>query len=301
MSLKQLDRSALNWRLLLLLPLASWRVSSPRPALWSPISAQTAPHVDLTQIRVARSVRPSPDAAPNEVIYVGAGRYGDVNGTGAFTGPGDEHAQPAAGNGAEYQSCVICISKPVQIYSNNGSAVTFIQANSAATFQNAVFITSAGVTFGSPGHGFTINNGGGNGVVVDFENTRASTQPMNVTIAGNVDVGDAQGFVFVGSYNGVPPASSLCPALDCPPGYHGRILFQGNRASGSGIGFWIEPLTTNCCGRESLSTVNGQLVYRLITTSRLSWKTTSRFLRSTGFFCRKGYRHLRRLWRPCDG
>ena len=32
--------------------------------------------------------------APSDsnTIYVGAGRYGDVSGTGTFTGPGDEHA-----------------------------------------------------------------------------------------------------------------------------------------------------------------------------------------------------------------
>jgi hypothetical protein len=49
------------------------------------------------------------NAAPGEVIYVGAGRYGDLSGTGTFTGPGDEHEQPAAGR-YNYTGCVVCVS-----------------------------------------------------------------------------------------------------------------------------------------------------------------------------------------------
>ena len=181
------------------------------------------------------------NAAPGEVIYVGAGRYGDVSGTGTFTGPGDEHAQPASGQ-FNYTGCVVCISKAVHIYSLNGPALTVIQAHSAATFPNAVLITVDNVTFGSPGHGFGIANGGGNGIVIDLEQSPVTAH--GVTVSGNIDTGDAQGFVFQGP-PGTPPFVQ-CPPQLCPPNT-GLFLFSGNRANGSGIGFMIMAQASDCC------------------------------------------------------
>lgn len=288
MSLNQFGRSPLSWCLLGLAPLA----------FASPVASASIVVANYgtdsgscgSSAEPCRSISQAiANAAPNEVIYVGAGRYGDVSGTGTFAGLGDEHAQPGVANGPDYQSCVICISKPVQIYSLNGAAVTYIQANSAASFQNAVYINSAGVSFGSAGHGFTISNGGGNGVVVDFEATGPSAQPMNVTVAGNVDVADAQGFVFVGSKYGTSGPGSICPQAYCPPGYNGRVLFQGNRASGSVIGFWIEPRTTNCCGFAYYSLVNGQFVFHGIPNNiQVVLENNVAIGTQTGFFVAKG-------------
>jgi hypothetical protein len=287
-SLNQFGRSPFSWRLLLLTP----------PAFWSLVASASIVVANYgtdsgscgSSAEPCRSISQAiAYAAPNEVIYVGAGRYGDVSGTGTFAGPGDERAQSGIGDDIDYQSCVICIFKPVQIYSLNGSAVTYIQANSAASFQNAVYINSAGVTFGSPGHGFTINNGGGNGVVVDFEATGPSSQPMNVTVAGNVDVADAQGFVFVGSKYGTSGPGSICPQAYCPPGYSGRILFQGNRANGSGTGFWIEPRTMNCCGFSYDAFVNGQVVVHAIPHNiQVVLENNIAIGTQTGFFVAKG-------------
>jgi len=196
------------------------------------------------------------NAAPGEVIYVGAGRYGDVSGTGTFTGPGDEHAQPASGP-FDYSGCVVCISKAVQIYSLNGPALTVIQANSAANFPNAVLITVDKVTFGSPGHGFGIANGGGNGIVVDLEQSPGIAH--GVTVSGNIDGGDSQGFVFEGP-PGVPPFGR-CPPQNqfCPPPNVGVFLFSDNRANGSGTGFRILTKASACCG---VVTNNMQIVLK---------------------------------------
>jgi hypothetical protein len=183
------------------------------------------------------------NATSGETIYVGAGRYGDVSGTGTFTGPGDEHAQPASGQ-FDYSGCVVCISKAVQIYSLNGPALTVIQANSAANFPNAVLITVDGVTFGSLGHGFSIANGGGNGIVVDLEQSPGTAH--GVTVSGNIDMGDSQGFVFDGppgaAFGGCPPQNQFCP----PPNT-GVFRFSYNRANGSGTGFSILAKASGCC------------------------------------------------------
>jgi hypothetical protein len=182
------------------------------------------------------------NATSGETIYVGAGRYGDVSGTGTFTGPGDEHAQPASGQ-FDYSGCVVCISKAVQIYSLNGPALTVIQANSAANFPNAVLITVDGVTFGSPGHGFGIANGGGNGIVVDLEQSPAIAH--GVTVSGNIDAGDSQGFVFEGPPG--EPTDGRCPP-GCPfPANTGVFRFSDNRANGSGTGFRILAEASGCC------------------------------------------------------
>ena len=285
MSLNQFGRSPLSWCLLGLAPLA----------FASPVASASIVVANYgtdsgscgSSAEPCRSISQAiANAAPNEVIYVGAGRYGDVSGTGTFAGLGDEHAQPGVANGPDYQSCVICISKPVQIYSLNGAAVTYIQANSAASFQNAVYINSAGVSFGSAGHGFTISNGGGNGVVVDFEATGPSAQPMNVTVAGNVDVADAQGFVFVGSKYGTSgPAFSrrkpiarraitdeFCFKVTAPAAASSDFgLSRGQRTAAD----LKDPLTVSLCSMESP------------TTSRLSWKTTSRLARRRDFLWRR--------------
>ena len=181
------------------------------------------------------------NAAPGEVIYVGAGRYGDVSGTGTFTGPADEHAQPTSGQ-LDYSGCVVCVSKAVRIYSLNGPALTVIQAHSAAAFPTAVLITADNVAFGSPGHGFGIANGGGNGIVVDLEQGQATAH--GVTVSGNIDMGDSQGFVFDGPPGFSP--SNRCPPQVCPPNT-GVFLFADNRANGSATGFMIVSKASACC------------------------------------------------------
>src|SRR5690349_10624302 len=46
-------------------------------------------------------------AAPKDVIEVGAGLYGDLNGDGAFTAPGEEHYK----RGSQGKTCIVCVDK----------------------------------------------------------------------------------------------------------------------------------------------------------------------------------------------
>jgi hypothetical protein len=230
----------LVWRLLLLTSAALWAHAAYSSILVTNFGTDSSSCGSSAS--PCRSISQAiENASSGETIYVGAGRYGDVSGTGTFTGPGDEHAQPASGQ-FDYSGCVVCISKAVQIYSLNGPALTVIQANSAANFPNAVLITADGVTFGSPGHGFGIANGGGNGIVVDLEQGPGIAH--GVTVSGNIDMGDSQGFVFDG-----PPGAAfgLCPPQNplCPPLNTGVFRFSDNRANGSGTGFTILAKASN--------------------------------------------------------
>jgi hypothetical protein len=69
------------------------------------------------------------NALAGDTIMVGAGRYGDLSGDGNFDSPGSEHPQTLrysrAGNG-----CVVCITKPVQLYSYGGTSATIIEGAS---------------------------------------------------------------------------------------------------------------------------------------------------------------------------
>ena len=174
------------------------------------------------------------NAASGDTIYVGPGLYGDVNADN-FTGPGDEHADPNAGGANPNAGCVVCITKPVHIYSTQGAATTVIANDPQSPYGSTVLIGSPGVDFGAAGEGFTLIGSSQAGVTI------ALSFPVlqDVSVAGNTDNGDAQGFV----YFGFPIRAVPC----APPGSHqgfdcrvtGRILIANNQAIGNGTGFSI--------------------------------------------------------------
>ena len=109
-------------------------------------------------------------AAAGDTIAVGAGTYGDLNGDGAFTLPGEE--QPMNFRGGDF--CMLCIFKAVKIVSLHGPKVTIIDAGNADEVAAAVVIDAPGATFS----GFTVRHTLGTAVVVQL--------PPAVTITNNI-------------------------------------------------------------------------------------------------------------------
>jgi hypothetical protein len=174
------------------------------------------------------------NAASGDTIYVGPGLYGDVSGDGSFAGPGDEHANPSGDGAAPDIGCVVCIGKPLHIYSTQGAATTVIANHPQSPYSSTVLISSQGVDFGGPGAGFTLLGGGQAGVTI------ALFFPVlkDVSVEGNTDNGDTQGFVYFGyPLRLLPCAPSVPQGADCR--VTGRILVSNNQAIGNGTGFSI--------------------------------------------------------------
>jgi hypothetical protein len=204
------------------------------------------------------------NATDGDTIWVGPGHYGDVNGDGNFTGPGDEQPDPNAGNGeAPYldQGCIVCITKALHIYSTNGAALTVIEGNGSSTNSHStVMILHDGVDFGAEDHGFTITGGNGHGVTIVPGFSPNVSRDM--TIKGNIDIGDGDGFYVFGStfspseYNGCP----FCQ-------FNARILVASNRAISNTTGFNVSPNTWHGSGQivvrdnEALGDGTGYVVY----------------------------------------
>jgi hypothetical protein len=167
----------------------------------------------------------------------GPGHYGDVSGNGEFAGPGDEHPDPNAGsvNGMSNPGCVVCITKPLHIYSSQGAATTIIANHPGSPYRSTVMISSSGVDFGAEGAGFTLIGNSNAGVTI----TLGFPILHNVSAAGNIDYGDNQGFVYFGYGYFVPcsvPPSPMGP--DCRT--TGRILIAHNQAIGNKTAFSVE-------------------------------------------------------------
>jgi hypothetical protein len=177
------------------------------------------------------------NATDGDTIYVGPGLYGDVNADN-FSGPGDEHAQPIGGGANEPQpnaGCVVCINKPLHIYSTQGAATTVIANDPQSPYGSTVLISSPGVDFGAAEEGFTLVGSSQAGVTI------ALFFPVlkEVSVAGNTDNGDTQGFVYFGYpfrlLPCAPPGSDQ--GADCR--VTARILIANNQAIGNGTGFSI--------------------------------------------------------------
>jgi hypothetical protein len=174
------------------------------------------------------------NAANGDTILVGPGRYGDVNGDGNFTGPGDEHPEtnPANGNVPNAaEGCIVCITKPVHIYSTQGAATTVIASDPQSAYGTTVMILSPGVDFGSAGHGFTLTGGNQYGVLISLYFPVLE----NISIVGNIDQGDGNGFTFYGYPEPPRCGSSVISGPDCR--FPARILIANNQAIGNGVGF----------------------------------------------------------------
>lgn len=115
------------------------------------------------------------NAAAGDTIEVGPGRYGDVDGDGLFTGPGDEPAQVDVGC-----DCVVHIpvDKRVAIVSRLGASATVIHAGGALA--KVVDVDAASAVFGRPKKGFTLTGSG--------DSRGLDSGAPDLTIGGNVAV-----------------------------------------------------------------------------------------------------------------
>lgn len=177
------------------------------------------------------------NASSGDTIFVGPGLYGDINADN-FAGAGDEHADPNGGgeNVPPNPGCVVCINKPLHIYSTQGALTTVIANDPQSPYGSTVLINSPGVDFGAAGAGFTLIGGGQAGVTI------ALFFPVlrNVSVAGNIDNGDTQGFVYFGYPIRLLPCAPPLPegqGADCR--VTARILIANNQAIGNGTGFSV--------------------------------------------------------------
>jgi hypothetical protein len=180
------------------------------------------------------------NASDGDSIGVGAGHYGNVSGNPNFGGPGDEHPgfpdighHPQLGSNA---GCIVCITKALRIYSIHGAAVTVIEGSPSTPYSSNVMIAHDHVVFGAKNNGFTITGGNTYGVTVAYNLNNFNTTLGHITVAGNVDVNDTNGFVFSGAYLTAFQRGS------CPPDACFRpspIVFSDNKAFGNGIGFSV--------------------------------------------------------------
>jgi hypothetical protein len=132
--------------------------------------------------------------------------------------------------------CVVCITKPLHIYSTQGAATTVIANDPQSPYGSTVLISSPGVDFGAAGAGFTLVGGSKVGVTI------ALFFPVlqDVSVAGNTDNGDTQGFVYFGYPIRLLPCAPPLPqgqGADCR--VTARILIANNQAIGNGTGISI--------------------------------------------------------------
>lgn len=216
------------------------------------------------------------NAVAGDTIVVGAGRYGNISASASYTGSGDEHPQQLTLD--RTTGCIVCIDKPISIYSLHGPSVTVIEGAPLTSQEATVFIHSDGVNFGAPGRGFTITGGAAYGVDLDQDSDSIIGLIMkrNVSIAGNVDIGDAVGFTF----QGLSLTDAHCPDPACVNTanitfsqneaidnknsgfnltqglfYGGSIIVQGNFARGGGTGFNVPGGAQQMVGTASNSTL----------------------------------------------
>lgn len=145
-------------------------------------------------------VRPNPcrsisraisNAQPGDLIVVGPGRYGDLNGDGVLSGPGEEAGEIVSGC-----ECIVNVHKRLTILSTDGASATVVDAGfgtlGGSSFV-AVRITADGVSFGRLGHGFTLTGSQGNSGLAIAGST------SGVSVAGNLASNNAQGFTVFGT------------------------------------------------------------------------------------------------------
>jgi len=90
------------------------------------------------------------NASAGDRIVVGPGRYGDLDGDGAFTSAGEEAPSVAC-------SCMIKVDKAVTIESRAGAGATVLDAGGLPG--TVVGILASGVVFGRAKKGFTLTGG----------------------------------------------------------------------------------------------------------------------------------------------
>jgi hypothetical protein len=89
-------------------------------------------------------------ATSGDLIIVGPGTYGDLNGNGVL-GEAGEEAPPAN------CFCMLAVNKAVTLASSDGAAATVIDASTVNVLYN-VAVTANGTHFGKPGLGFMVTD-----------------------------------------------------------------------------------------------------------------------------------------------
>src|SRR3569833_1363489 len=78
------------------------------------------------------------NAVAGDTILVGAGRNGNISGSPSYTGSGDEHPHQLTLRGTT--GCIVCIDKPISIYSLHGPSVTVIEGAPLISLDATVII-----------------------------------------------------------------------------------------------------------------------------------------------------------------
>jgi hypothetical protein len=159
------------------------------------------------------------NAANGDLIIVGPGKYGDLNGNGVLGEPGEE--TPAANC-----FCMLAVNKSVTIVSSDGAAATVIDARTVDVFNNVVF-TANGAVFGRAGLGFTVTE------------TKAAT-----TNCFGIDLSNARGVTVEGN---LVVSSHPCPGggISAAGSNPGRGLIQDNQVVGWDTGINVGPNIVN--------------------------------------------------------
>ncbi len=166
------------------------------------------------------------EAAAGDVILVGPGAYGDLDGDGTIAERGEE----LGGAGCD---CMLLVNKSVTIVSTDGAAATVIDARTSAVDKN-VLIMATDVVFGAPGKGFMVTTTGAlfpNGIEING---------AEVTVRGNQILGDL-----------VDPDGEGIRAREPTSG---PVLIEGNQIIG-----WakaIEAATPNTTVRKNQVSLN---------------------------------------------
>jgi len=175
-------------------------------------------------------------AADGDVIEVGAGLYGDLDGDGAFTSPGEEHYS----TDNDGRSCIVCIRKAIKVLSLHGADDTIISAGSGQNVDYVVGIISSGVTLGTDGGGFTVSGGARAGVHVGFIS-------QNDKIIGNTARGNT------GAGFDLEVVDESAPPFPVP---YSQYTFDGNTATGNATGFNVSHDETHTIPERVLFTGN---------------------------------------------
>lgn len=191
------------------------------------------------------------NASAADVILVGPGLYGDLNGDGDFNDPGEESAEVGFGC-----RCMIQIDKSITLLSSEGAGVTVLDANGAIL--DVVNIAADEAVFGRKHKGFTITGArseadddgvglavmGGHGVHV-MGNHALDNDDAGFEISGdghaleyNIASANGGGFVFAFTEEGHIVQNNTASA-------NGSDVFFGNGFSITGNGYTVRKNTAS--------------------------------------------------------
>lgn len=191
------------------------------------------------------------NAAPGSIIKVGPGLYGDLDGDGLFTLPGEEAAEVDTGC-----DCVIKIDKKITLQSTEGAGGTLIHGGGAAV-DAVMYVEAEDVVVGKPRRGFTFTGaptgfglyfleGVANGGKVEGNLSTGNFQGFGgglVTFNRNWAVSNAgRGFYVNGNESGGKVTNNVALATTSGEGFAllDVLTAKGNLAIGNRNGFLME-------------------------------------------------------------